>query len=156
MAEMNCKVAMCCNVGKVSDEEAAMIALETNEMRFETDQSRLNKLLQKINTKVDIEKMVRSIPYDKVEIENRIASIGFDFSQFDKKKENLSGEQKSNERFRTFTINLPESVFNQLNEQIVRYKKAMYHGKDPELIANVAPMEAIIQAVAQIPDNQLI
>lgn len=149
--------AMCCDVGTVSEAEAEMIALETNEIRFDVDEIQLSKVLKHINQEIPVEEMTRTLPFDVTTVENHIRMLDFDFDQYNNKEnEENSPEQPNDEAFKTLNISLPESVYNQFQEQLIRFKLALYPDKDPEQVANVTPVEAMMQLCAQCPDDQLI
>lgn len=55
----------------------------------------------------------------------------------------------------TVEFRLPEGIAEQLRAQIRRFKVRLYPNDDPEDVSDVLPLEAMIQCVAQIPDDQL-
>lgn len=50
---------------------------------------------------------------------------------------------------------LPEGIAEQLRSQIKRFKVRLYPNDDPEDVSDVMPIEAMVQCLAQIPDEQL-
>jgi hypothetical protein len=61
--DLNVDEVMVCNVGEIPLELAQRIAIETNETRFATNQTRLTSLIRNISEKFELEDMAATMPY---------------------------------------------------------------------------------------------
>lgn len=60
--------AMCFNLGEVTQDQAEMIALETNELNVPADKYQLGKLLERVTSVVPIVQAAETLPYTVAEI----------------------------------------------------------------------------------------
>lgn len=87
-----CKYAVCYNLGKISDEEAFRISIETNETKFEVDQVQLAKLIASITNTVPMEDLLASFPYNQEELDNYIKMNSFDWEDFNKQEQTATND----------------------------------------------------------------
>ena len=61
--------AMCVDLGKISQQEAELIALETNELQFDSDPLKLASLVRDVGSIFSNDVIVQTTPYDLVSVE---------------------------------------------------------------------------------------
>ena len=57
-----------CNLGKISEEKAKRIAIETNETNFDTDVLRLADLLRSLGKEFSIDELLETLPYNEKQL----------------------------------------------------------------------------------------
>jgi hypothetical protein len=82
MREMEIERAVCFNLGQVSQSTAELIAVETNELEFEADPIRLGQTFKRILAEIPMIDVVRTTPYDEIEINNHIKALDFNWNSF--------------------------------------------------------------------------
>lgn len=63
--ELGIKEVFCCNLGKISDKKAKKIAIQTNELKFESNIDALTQILKEISNEESIDEMLKTLPYEK-------------------------------------------------------------------------------------------
>lgn len=153
--ECKIKIVLTRYLGKVSQEEAVRKAIETNEFRFDTDTVKLAQRIKEISNEFSITDLAITMPYTETEIENYKNLTSFNWDQY--KDNGSSGSSNdTNDDFKTITLKLPEGVADQLESQITRFKKLLHPDEDPKDCSPVQAIEAMMQNLAQIPDDQAI
>lgn len=71
------------NLGTVTQEEAARVAIETNDTRFQNDPVKLAGLLDQIGKAFEASDLQNTLPFTSAELDNYSALLSFDWSQFD-------------------------------------------------------------------------
>jgi len=157
---LNWEEVMVFNLGQVSDSAARRLAIETNETKFKSDPLQLADLLKEISQSEP--DFIDTAPYSQAELDQFLALGSFDPSQynsdtpaddeFDKGPNSGLGDTGE---WKKVEFNLPEGVADQLEAQIRRFKKRLYPDEQPDKVSYVMPIEAMIQTLAQIPEEQL-
>lgn len=145
------------NLGKIDLATAKRIAIATNETKFENDPLRLASILKELTTDIspiELETELSDLPYSSEEMLNQVQVLDFDWNKT-AQKDALNNNDKDNENWRTISLKLPEGVADQLEQQISRFKLSLYPDENPKDVSIVLPIEAMIQCLAQIPDDQL-
>lgn len=157
MHELEFEEAHCFNMGQVSQRDAERIAIETNETKFETDTLKLAQLLTGLQEDFTVDELVDTLPYDEAEIDSFNKLLDFDFEDENgsdqEKKFNDGGEDPAD--WKMLRYNLPVEVAEQLEFQIERIKKLLYPEDKVENVSYVLPFEAMIQIIAQTPDDSI-
>lgn len=157
------------NLGEVSKSIAGQLTIILNEVKGQADRMDMAALVKSLKEEVPVEHLLRNLPFTETDFQSLIIETNIDWDKVNASmakgpSENDSGNQSSEpkqpesgeEKFITFSVALPESVFEQLKQQLDRFKIAMYPNEMPENVSPVLPMEAMIQHLAQIPDEQLL
>jgi hypothetical protein len=63
--ELDYKEIYCFNLGKISLKKAKLIALQTNETKFNADTLKLNEILKELQEDTSIEELIKTLPYEK-------------------------------------------------------------------------------------------
>jgi len=105
-SELNIKNVICFNKGKISKEEAMRIAIEINETKFEADNLKLAANIEQLVKEYGVDDLAMTMPYSAEEIENMSKLLHFDWSQYDNKDGEGSGEETQK-----FDIKLSVSKF---------------------------------------------
>jgi len=82
MAAAGMEIAVCVNLGKVSDEEAKRVSVETNETRFRPDQVRLAEVVAEAAGEFGTEDLSGTMPFTVEEIGDYASLLEFDWTQF--------------------------------------------------------------------------
>jgi len=86
MIELGMKKCHAYNHGEITLQQAQLIAIATNETKFDSDALVLGELLEKMSDDIDIEEMAKTLPFDEKEIESMIDVLTFDWEQFEEDK----------------------------------------------------------------------
>lgn len=65
----------CVNLGPIDQAMAEKVAIETNELRFESNTDKLNRLLKRVNEKYSIQDMIKSMPFTQKDLKARLKSV---------------------------------------------------------------------------------
>ncbi len=103
LKSIGAKTAYCCNLKKVSDHEARLIATETNHLEFETDTASFARMIEEISREVSIQEMEETIPFDEKEINGYIDMINFDWTKLDSVIGESSDTNKTKEKSKETT-----------------------------------------------------
>ena len=141
------------NLGVIDDIECQSLTILLNEVRGKADSQLMADLLMDIEKQIGREELERIMPFTEIEIDHFINTALLDF-------ESISSQEPKNDSinddFKTISFRLPKEVADQLEEQIKRFKKALYPEDDPKDVSIIQPIEAICQHLAQISDDQLL
>lgn len=74
----------CYNLGKISDEEAKRIAIETNETKYAVNHQIMAKLIKELGMAYSMEELMESLPYTQEEVENYMQMHDFDWEDYEK------------------------------------------------------------------------
>lgn len=150
------------NLGAVDLPTAKRIAVATNETKFENDPLRLAGIVKELAEGVDpveLESVLADLPYSAEEMLNQVQVLDFDWEGAEGKKDSdgaSSSDGADDQDWKTVSFRLPEGVAEQLQDQIHRFKKALYPDEDPKDVKDVLPIEAMVQCLAQLSDDQLV
>jgi hypothetical protein len=75
--------AMCVDLGKISQQEAELIALETNELQFDSDPLKLASLIRDVGSIYSDDVIVDTTPYDLVSVEAYTRTLPGEPSEMD-------------------------------------------------------------------------
>jgi len=70
LLDLKIKEAHCFNLGKISDNKAQRIAIETNETKFPVDSLKLSDILKNLIKEYSIEELAITMPYSATELES--------------------------------------------------------------------------------------
>lgn len=87
MNDLGIEEAMCFNLGKVSEEAAIRVAIETNETSFETNTLKLSDLMRRISEKFDLRELISTMPYQEEHIQSMLKVEKFDINDYTKHNE---------------------------------------------------------------------
>lgn len=79
------------NLGKISDEEAYRISIETNETSFDVNYVQLSKLIKSLGGTWDMEELLKTLPYDQSQIDNFLKMNDFDWNALPGNDSSTSG-----------------------------------------------------------------
>lgn len=151
------KEAMCFNLGKLSRAEAQRIALETNETRFATDDTRLASLIKEMSGDIDISDLLTTVTFKQDEIDDLLKLADFDWDSLDKDDTGYSNSGTDDDGLKIIELKLPDEVATEFQLQINRVKKAL-QPKESNLdkISNAVPIEILTRHISKVADNKLI
>jgi len=148
------------NLGKISAEEAEKIAIVTNETKFKADPIKLAKKLKELMKAMSSEELAFDMPYKPEEMSNMVAMLDFNWEDAAKPTSETTPENVNSgsdpDEFKEVKFRLPAQIAEQFEEQINRFKKALYPNEELSNVSLVIPIEAMIQHLAQIPDENLV
>jgi len=147
------------DLGEVSDLDAKQLTILMNEIRGKSETGLLSDLMKELEASLGMGGLLDVMPFTEMEIAGLVNIGGIDFDSLSRDPEELSkspSHKESSDEFRSLTFNLPEGVADQLEAQIDRFKKALYPDEDRDGVSYVLPLEAMIQCLAQMEDDQLI
>lgn len=160
LQKLNTKEVMAYHLGNVPLEYAKRVALETNETSYKNDQTKLAELLVDLEKSFGTEDLLVSVPFELTDLEGMKKMLEFDFDSLESDRSKLNSglpQSGSDEDWREFKVRLPEGVCDQLEAQILRFKQALHPDEEHyEDVSPVQAIEALVQHIAQIPDDQLI
>lgn len=143
-----------CDLEKVSIHKAKKIAIKTNELKFKRDEAQFAELIGTLLEEDNLTDLAEELPFSADEIDSYQKMLDFDWEDFQDKEKK---ESEPSDDFREIKLNLPDEVACQLEEQIERFKKALYpEEKKLDKVSYVMPVEAMCQALHQIPDEQIL
>lgn len=142
------------DLGDISESEAKRIAIMTNETRFDSDRVKLAQLMKQIQEDIPMNELKDSMPYSQEQMENMTKLLDFNWEQPGPR--DPAEESTDLEGWRTVHLRLPEGVADQLEAQIMRFKKLLHPNDRPEDVSPVQAVEAMVQNLAQIEDSQAI
>lgn len=87
LLEQKISEVMCYNLGKVKLEAAQRIAIETNEISFETNSLKLSELIRGISVQFKLDDLLETMPYNAEHIESMLKVEKFDINEYTKHKE---------------------------------------------------------------------
>lgn len=117
---------VCYNLGAISEKAAKRVAVETNETRFDTDNTQLSLVIKDILTEYDIQDLEATMPYEHFEIQNLAKLVDFDWQQYDTQSEENIDEAENTE----VIIKIHREVF----ESLQAYKNANSIKTDSEAV----------------------
>jgi ParB-like chromosome segregation protein Spo0J len=83
ISDLNFESIHCFNLGKITEQQAQRIAIETNETRFESDPIKLAERVKELCDNFDLQDLVGTLPFDEEQIENMRTLVDFDFDKVD-------------------------------------------------------------------------
>lgn len=144
------------NLGNVPNHLVQQLTVILNETKGTFDDKKMGELLTELmNTPgLSIDDLRKNLPFTELEFDTLVNKVDIDWDQIDP---NLSapGEIKPDD-FEEIKLMVPEGIAEQFWDQLHRIKVALYPDQDPKDVSYILPLEAMIQHVAQIPDDQLV
>lgn len=139
--ELGIKQVMAYDLGKIDQDTAEKIALETNETRFKPDPLKLENLLKKFqNTGPKIEPKKIEIQPRKIETPQPKPVNPHESTK----------QSTSNEPQRTkIVLNVEPQIAAQFKEQLNRVKSLMFVNESTKDVADSLPIQAICQVLAE-------
>jgi ParB/RepB/Spo0J family partition protein len=125
--KLGLKLAIVCNKGKISKEEAIRLAIETNETRFPNDNIKLAELFEVLSGKYEMEDLSKTLPFTQTEIENYQNLLSFDWDKFENE---VFVEDVYNKKI-SITVN--EDVFKRWNELKDKFKDIMGYENESKI-----------------------
>lgn len=150
------KELMCFNLGEVSQAYAMRVAIETNETKFKADEITLAERLREIEAEFGLDDMFDTMPYTEDELDKFNKLLNFNWEELQSDEDSRKDEEPSEGGFEVVRFDLPRQVAEQLEHQVTRFKKIIYPDTPPKNVSYILPIEAMIQALAQIPDTNII
>lgn len=124
MRHLGFTTAMCYNLGEISDHEAKMIALETNETKFHANGIALAELLKELTSIYDIDEMAETLPYTDGEIENYIDLLDHDYGNLGEEELGPVAKQYDMTVTIGFAFN-DESIVEEIQKVVDKYPSAV-------------------------------
>lgn len=151
------KKLMCFNLGDISEAQAKRIALETNETKFKADQIKLAKTVTELLGEFDDGELLTTLPFSEKEVEDFDKLLNFTWEDDSDNGNSSSSGGSDPSDWKAMRYDLPVQVAEQLEEQVNRFKKLLYPEETSlKNVSYVVPMEAMIQILAQTPDNHIL
>lgn len=151
---------MCYNLGEVSQAYAMRVAIETNETKFKSDELKLAERLREVEAEFGFDDMLDTMPYTDDELDKFDKLLNFDWDdlqdQEDKKTPDQGDNSPTDDDFRVLRYDLPKAVADQFEYQLDRFKKILYPDTPPKDTSYIIPIEAMLQTIAQVPDDQIL
>ena len=149
------------DIGVVEDHVAQQLTVVLNDLRGKPKADKLGQVLRTIAHSVHAAELCAVMPYQPETIasliEGKVSSAELDAGGEEPPPEKKKREKKPDDgEFRTITWRLPEGVADQVDAQVERFKRALFPLEEPAKVSYVLPVEAMIQALSQIPDDQLL
>ena len=153
--DLGFKKVIVCNVGKISQEEAELIAIETNETKFKANNIRLAESFGRITKQFEMAALKTTVPFNEEKISDLLKLLNFDWTHYDKKptpEVKTDKEQKLTE----MKFYLPTPIANAFELQILRFKKALEPDTNPNQVSYVPAVTAMLELVSEIADDDLV
>ncbi len=154
------KTLMCYNLGEVSQAYAMRVAIETNETKFKSDELKLAERLREVEAEFGLDDMLDTMPYTDDELDKFDKLLNFDWDDLQGQEDKKSGDQEpvtpSDDDFKILRYDLPKDVADLFEYQLTRFKKILYPNDPPKDVSHIVPIEAMIQVISQVPDNQIL
>jgi hypothetical protein len=83
MKTLEIENVLCYNLGQISLNQAKRIAIETNEMKFSSDQVKLAEIFNELLNEFSKEDLIETMPFRKDEIDDFNKLLNFDWDQYD-------------------------------------------------------------------------
>ena len=122
MNEIKMKECHVFNYGKISLADAQRIAIETNEIRFQTNAFKLGELIKDMTGTFSLDEMAKTMPFTSDEMGNMIDVLDFDWNTFEDDDEPLDLE-KEDKFDNTINIKVSEDTYRNWMELRKRIKE---------------------------------
>jgi len=159
MKDLEYKNAHAFNMGKVPQHEAERLAIETNETKFQTDNLKLAKIIAGLQDTYTVDELCETMPYDEHELDNFNKMLEFDWEAGEAQEDEEQSSDKNTRgetEWKVLKFDLPVEVANMFEDEIDRFKKVLYPDEKPRNVSYVLPIEAMIQALNQVDDRNII
>jgi len=104
--------------------------------------------------------MLDTMPYTDDELDKFDKLLNFDWDDLQGQEDKKTPEQRDGvlgeDDFKVLRYDLPKDVADQFEFQLDRFKKILYPDSAPKDTSHIVPIEAMIQTLAQVPDNQIL
>jgi len=140
MNALKLKKAHCYNFGKITQNQASRIAIETNETKFKTDPIKLSEIITELNEDFKIEDLQKTLPYDEEELKNMLEVGEFDWDTF--KVEDLNDTFSDTDFNKTINVKVSEETYKRWLELKMKLKDIIGYDSDSKVL-EFAIIEAI-------------
>lgn len=162
------------NLGEVPDHVAKQLTIIMNETKGKPNQDKLSELIKSLSVEVNIDELIKNLPYQSDEIQGMISHVEVDWESIKpisppEKSESSNpivaphienSEYKHDGRvvgekngYETLSVKLPVEEMNELKAQISRIKKLMYPENEEHEVEDEHAWIGIIQALIQTKDQ---
>jgi len=111
VVELEKKFLYCYDHGEVSFQEGVRRAIETNETKFRADHLKLSELVKEISESVDVDELLKTMPYSEEDIEGMMKLTEFDWEQYDSGDEDEDDDVELDPTQRKIEFMVPTEVF---------------------------------------------
>lgn len=142
------------DLGEMSDAKAKVLGQVINRVGGEDDPARLRDLYTGLLDEVSREKLLEDLPTTELQFEEAIKDISTDWMDMPSDSRKQKGERPP-EDFVYLKLSLPKELKEQFESQLKRFKMLIYPDQDPKDVSPVMPFEAMLQVLAQTPDEHI-
>jgi hypothetical protein len=122
------KKIICCDLGKISRDEAVLQAVATNETKFKTIESILYERIKELGESYSLKELSDVLPYDEKMLEVQMKAVDFDFNNYnDKNEENeenfnndIVSDLHKSSSLKTISYNLNHQIAEQFEQEVIR------------------------------------
>jgi len=150
--EMGEKTIVVNNLGPMSRQRAELLGQKINRINGTDDKVKLKDLYTDLLESMSKEEILSVLPVHDFEFDQIIAGISDDWANLPSSPGGGSGDS---EQWETIEIKVPAELKEQFDEQMTRFKKILHPDDDPKEVSMVMPFEAMLQVLAQTPDNHI-
>lgn len=150
------------NRGEISDAKAKLLGQKLNRINGVDDKSKLKDLYISLIEEDDVDKdeILSQLPVLDHEFDELMKEVETDWAEMPSSpKENSNSESKSIEEgdddWSEIKIRVPTPIKEQFDDQMERFKKLLYPNDEPADVSPVMPFEAMVQVIAQTPDEHV-
>lgn len=112
-AHLGVEQVICYDHGTISESEAKLVAINTNELHFATDHVKHATIMDELIKELSIEQLVPMMPYDETQMKHFQEVCNFDWNKFDQKTQedqaNSEGSAGSSRNKITITLSDEEA-----------------------------------------------
>lgn len=138
---LNHEYVICYNLGKISDNDARRIAIETNETKFDSDKEKLVVLINSLLEDSTLDSLENTLPYTSDELQNIKDLKDFNWSEFDQHRKDKYGDKdlegEEEEKNDTTKISMQIQLDMEGRKLWFDWKEKMKATKDSEAFTNM-------------------
>ncbi|HUV46551.1 MAG TPA: ParB/RepB/Spo0J family partition protein [Candidatus Bathyarchaeia archaeon] len=110
LKELEYDKIVCYSLGKISDNKARRIAIETNETKFERDNVKFAQLMKEISGEggFDLSDLAQTMPFGEEELKGFVDMLDFDWESFRPKDKDDEDEENENNKLFQVQCKCPE------------------------------------------------
>lgn len=140
------------NLGQISDARAKIIGQRINRTTGLDNRSKLKDLYESLLEEYSKDDVLSMLPTSEAEFDDIMKQLSNDWL-------NMPGRPKQDtdeEQWESIELRVPAAIKKQFEDQVDRLKGLLYPGEPLKEVSIVMPFEAMLQVIAQTPDEHII
>jgi len=143
------------NLGKMPDHKAQLLGQKINRTKGIDDAAKLKDLYGELLGELSKDDILSELPTSETEFDLILKDVPTDWMDMPGRDKKSSGPEGGDDEWVKLQLDIPSGIKEEFDRQMMRFKKLLYPNENPRNVSEVMPFEAMLQVIAQTPDEHV-